>query len=40
MCQTIKRIYHFDLPTELLSLENLVIPEHMKKTLKNICYLN
>ncbi|CAG8443868.1 13218_t:CDS:2 [Gigaspora rosea] len=32
----IQRIRHFDLPTKPLSLEDLIIPDHMKRTLKLI----
>ena len=37
--QTIKRVRHIDLPTELQSLENLIISENMQKTLDGSDFL-
>ena len=37
--QTIKRVRHIDLPTEPQSLENLIIPENMQKTLDGSDFL-
>ncbi|CAG8474820.1 15616_t:CDS:2, partial [Gigaspora rosea] len=37
--QTIQRIWHLDLPTELLSLESLVIPQNMRTTLSGHDFL-
>ena len=37
--QSIKRVRHIDTPAEPLSLENLIIPENMKKTLDNSDFL-
>ena len=35
----IQRIQHLDLPTELLSLKALIIPDHMKRTLSGLDFL-
>ncbi|CAG8684033.1 8119_t:CDS:1, partial [Scutellospora calospora] len=37
--QTIQRICHLDLPTEPVSLESLIIPEYLRKTLDRSDFL-
>ncbi|KAF0464707.1 hypothetical protein F8M41_026445 [Gigaspora margarita] len=37
--QTIQRVHHLDLPTELLTLDSFVIPNYMKQTLKGSDFL-
>ncbi|CAG8467405.1 11059_t:CDS:2 [Dentiscutata heterogama] len=37
--QTIQRVHHLDLPTELLTLDSFVILDHMKQTLKGSDFL-